>query len=196
METNFSKRRIAVFVSGNGSNFEAIAQAAQQGVIPSCEVALCVCDRPGAGALLRAERLGIDTLVFSARDYASKAEYEAMIADALDAAGIQLVCLAGYMRIVGDTLLERYEGRIINIHPSLLPSFPGAHGIQDAFEHGCKMFGVTIHYVDKTLDGGRIIDQQGFHYDGDDINELEEMIHATEHRLYPATITRLLDTKL
>lgn len=186
-------RKIAVFVSGNGSNFEAIAVAAQRGDIPHCEVALCVCDRPGAGALERAERLGIKTLVFKAKDYASKAEYETMIADALEAEGVELVCLAGYMRIVGETLLQRFAGRIINIHPSLLPSFPGAHGIEDAFNHGCKMFGITIHFVDHTLDGGKIIDQMGFHYDGQDLDVLETMIHKTEHQLYPAVITRLLE---
>ena len=109
------------------------------------------------------------------------------------AAGVELVCLAGYMRIVGDVLLEAYGGRIVNIHPSLLPAFRGAHAIEQAMEYGVKVFGVTIHYVDASLDGGRIIAQRAFEYDGDDIEELEARIHAVEYPLYVETIKKLLD---
>ena len=115
-----------------------------------------------------------------------------MIADELDRLGIALVCLAGYMRIVGDELLGRYAGRIINIHPALLPAFPGAHAIRDAFEYGVKVYGVTIHRVDSTVDGGAIIAQEAVPYEGRDIDELTALIHSAEHRLYPAAIARLL----
>ncbi|MDE7123010.1 MAG: phosphoribosylglycinamide formyltransferase, partial [Alistipes sp.] len=107
-------------------------------------------------------------------------------------AGAELVCLAGYMRIVGDELLGAYGGRIVNVPPSLLPAFRGAHAIEQALEYGVKVFGVTIHWVDATLDGGRIIAQRAFAYEGDDAAELEAMVHAVEHPLYVETIDKLL----
>ena len=120
------------------------------------------------------------------------ADYEREIVRRLDAAGVELVCLAGYMRILGDVLLGAYGGRIINIHPSLLPAFRGAHAIEQAFDYGVKVYGVTIHYVDATLDGGRIIAQRAFAYEGGDLAELERRVHAIEHPLYVETIGRLL----
>ncbi len=186
-------KRIAVFASGNGSNFEAIAEAVEQGRIPDCGIALCVCDRPGAFVTERAARHGIPVFEFRPKDFGCKRDFERLIADRLDELGVDLVCLAGYMRIIGDELLGRYNGRIINLHPALLPAFPGAHGIRDAFEYGVKVFGITIHYVDETLDGGKIIAQRAFPYTGNDIAELEKMIHAEEHRLYPEVIAELLD---
>lgn len=107
---------------------------------------------------------------------------------------MELICLAGYMRIIGDVLLENYGGRIINIHPSLLPAFRGADAIGQALEYGVKVFGVTIHYVDATLDGGKIISQVAVAYDGSDREELEPLIHAQEHILYPRTVARILDS--
>ena len=184
-------KRLAVFVSGNGSNFEAIAEGCKAGAIDA-EVALCVCDKAGAYALQRAERFGIPTLVFNPKEFACKRDFERMIADRLDEEMIDLVCLAGYMRIVGEELLERYGGRIVNIHPALLPAFPGAHAIKDAFEYGVKVYGVTIHEVDATLDGGKIISQVAVPYEGDDIEELEAMIHKAEHKLYVETINKLI----
>lgn len=185
-------KKIAVFASGNGSNFEVLARACSDGRIPAT-CALCVCDKKGAYVIERAERLGIPVMQVSPKDFASKSEYEKAIADRLDAEGIDLVCLAGYMRIVSEELLGRYGGKIINIHPALLPSFKGAHGIRDAFEYGVKVFGVTVHYIDATVDGGKIIAQQAFPYDGDDIDELETKIHAVEHELYPRTVASLLN---
>lgn len=184
-------KRIAIFASGNGGNFEAIATGCSDGAI-SAEAALCVCDKPGAKVCERAERLGVPLLAFNPKDFSNKEAFETMIADRLDAERIDLVALAGYMRIIGPTLLKRYGGRIINIHPALLPAFPGAHGIADAFAYGVKVYGVTIHYVDHTVDGGKIIAQEALPYDGDDINELEEQIHCIEHRLYVETIEKLI----
>ena len=166
--------------------------AAERGELPA-RVVLLVCDRPGARVVERAAAHGVETLAFAPKEYASKADYEAEIVRRLDAAGVELVCLAGYMRIVGETLLGAYGGRIINIHPSLLPAFRGAHAIEQALAYGVKVFGVTIHYVDATLDGGRIIAQRAFEYDGGDRAELEAKIHAVEHPLYVETIRRLLE---
>ena len=185
-------RRLAVFASGSGTNFEAIVSACEQGVTGG-EVVLMVCDKPGARVVERAAAHGVETFVFAPKEYASKADYEREIVRLLDAAGVELVCLAGYMRIIGDVLLEAYGGRIVNIHPSLLPAFRGAHAIEQAMEYGVKVFGVTIHYVDASLDGGRIIAQRAFEYDGDDIEELEARIHAVEYPLYVETIKKLLD---
>ena len=185
------KAKIAIFASGSGTNFEAIAEACADGRV-AAEPVLMVCDKPGARVIERAERRGIETFVFSPKDYASKADFEREIVALLDARGVELVCLAGYMRLIGDVLLEAYGGRIINIHPSLLPAFKGAHAIADAFAYGVKVYGVTIHYVDASLDGGRIIAQRAFSYEGSDIDELESMIHAVEHVLYPETVEMLI----
>lgn len=187
-------KRLAVFASGSGTNFEAIAVACRDGVLDA-EVSLLVCDHPQAKVMDRAARFGVKTFAFTPGRYACKADYEKEIVELLDSMSIDLVCLAGYMRIVGPVLLGSYAGRIINIHPALLPSFKGAHAIRDEFEYGVKVFGVTIHYVDETLDGGRIIAQRAFEYYGDDIDEVEARTHEIEHGLYVETIGRLLSAK-
>ncbi len=189
---NTQKKKIAVFASGSGSNFEAIVCACENGTVDADVVAM-VCDHADAYVVQRAENHGVDTFVFSPKSYPSKAEMENAIADYLDSKGVDLVCLAGYMRIISDTLLNRYGGRIINIHPSLLPSFKGAHAVRDALEFGVKVFGVTIHYVDHTLDGGKIISQAAVPYEGSDLDELMTLVHAAEHKLYTATIAKLLE---
>ena len=188
------KTRLAVFASGSGSNYEAIAKACSEGLIDA-EVVLLVCDKPGAYVLERAKRYGTECFAFNPKEYGSREAYETVLATMLDERGVDYVCLAGYMRIVGKVLLERYERRIVNIHPSLLPSFKGAHAIQDAVDYGVKLFGVTTHFVDETLDGGRIIDQAGVVYEGSDIEELTNIIHGIEHKLYVKTINKLINKK-
>ncbi|MFR9670643.1 MAG: phosphoribosylglycinamide formyltransferase [Rikenellaceae bacterium] len=185
-------KRIAIFASGNGSNFEALAAACLSGEV-AAEVALMVCDKPGAGVVARAERLGVSALVLSPRDFSSKSEYEALIVERLREEGISLICLAGYMRIIGETLLGAFEGKIINVHPSLLPAFKGAHAIEQALEYGVKVFGVSIHFVTEELDSGGIIDQASFRYEGSDVRELEEMVHKVEHPLYISCLKRLVE---
>lgn len=185
------KRKLAVFASGSGSNFEAIAAACADGRLDA-EVVLMVCDRPGAAVVARAERFGIPSFVFSPKDYACKGDFEREIIRRMDAAGVELVCLAGYMRIVSDVLLDAYGGRIINIHPSLLPAFRGAHAVEQAVEYGVKVYGITIHYVDAVLDGGRIIAQRAFEYDGTDPEEVHRIGQKIEHALYVETIQKLL----
>ena len=184
-------KRLAVFASGEGSTFEAIAGACAEGRI-AAEVVLVVCDRPAARVVARAAAHGIETFAFDPKGYASKADYEREIVALLDSRQVDLVCLAGYMRLLSDVMLDSYEGRIINIHPSLLPAFKGAHAIEQALEYGVKIYGVTIHYVDRTMDGGRIISQQAFPYEGHDMAELEAMVHALEHELYINTINKLI----
>lgn len=187
-----AKHKIAIFASGYGSNFEAIATATLVGVIPA-EVALMVCDKPQARVVEVAQRMGIPSFVFSAKEYASKADYEREIVSRLREAEVELICLAGYMRIVGEELLAAYEGHIINLHPSLLPAFKGARAIEQAMEYGVKVFGASIHYVDSSLDGGRIIAQRAIEYDGDSIEEVTAKIHSIEHELYIQTISKLLN---
>ena len=186
------KHKIAVFASGYGSNFEVIARAAKAGEIPA-EVVLLVCDKAEARACQIAEQMNIPMFVFSAKEYASKAEYESAIVERCKQAEVELICLAGYMRIVGETLLNAYNGLIINLHPALLPSFKGARAIEQAFEYGVKIFGATIHYVDESLDGGKIIAQRAVEYDGDSLEEITAMVHKVEHQLYIETIKKILD---
>ena len=186
------KHKIAVFASGYGSNFEVIARAAEAGEIPA-EVVLLVCDKAEARACQIAEQMNIPMFVFSAKEYASKAEYEAAIVERCKQAEVEFICLAGYMRIVGETLLNAYNGLIINLHPALLPSFKGAKAIEQAFEYGVKIFGATIHYVDESLDGGKIIAQHAVEYDGDSLEEITAMVHNVEHQLYIETIKKILD---
>lgn len=186
--------RIAVLASGEGTNFEAIARACEEGTLEA-RVVLAVCDRPGARVAERAAAHGVETFVFDPKVYAAKADFEREIVARLNAAGVELVCLAGYMRIVGDVLLGAYAGRIVNVHPSLLPAFRGAHAIEQALDYGVKVFGVTIHRVDATLDGGPILAQRAFEYHGRDLAELEALVHRTEYPLYIETIGKLLENQ-
>ena len=183
--------RLAVFASGSGTNFEAIALACADGRLDA-GIVLMVCDNPDAAVVGRAARFGIPSFVFSPKSYASKADYEREIIAKMDALGVELVCLAGYMRIVSDVLLEAYGGRIINIHPSLLPAFRGAHAVEQAVAYGVKVYGITIHYVDAVLDGGKIIAQRAFEYDGNDPEEVHRIGQTIEHQLYIETIAKLI----
>lgn len=188
------RTKLAVFASGSGSNYEAIVEACRDGRIEA-DVVLLVCDKPGAKVLERAKRFGTESFAFNPKDYESSEAYETVLVSMLEERGVDYICLAGYMRIVGKVLLERFEQRIVNIHPSLLPSFKGAHAIQDAVDYGVKIFGVTTHFVDETLDGGRIIDQAAIVYEGSDIEELTNLIHNIEHKLYVKTINKLINKK-
>lgn len=184
---------IAVFASGSGSNFQAICDAVAEQKL-QVNVALLVCDHPDAFVLERAKKIHIETLVFDPKSFRSKVDYELMIAQKLNEKKIEWIVLAGYMRIIGETLLQLFPNKIINIHPALLPSFPGAHGIKDAFDYGVKVFGITIHYVDSGIDTGKIIDQESFKVVDDmSLEEIENEIHRLEHQLYPKVLQRLLN---
>ena len=149
-------------------------------------------DHRDAYVLERADKLGVKSYAFEFREFDSKAAYEQAIVDLLEEHQIELVCLAGYMKIVGPTLLGAYEGRIINIHPAYLPEFPGAHGIEDAWQAGVSESGVTIHWVDSGVDTGQIIQQVRVPRLADDtIESFEERIHAAEYQLYPQVLESL-----
>lgn len=188
-------KKLVIFASGSGTNAEAIIEACNSGFI-AAKVELIVCDKPKAYVLTRAKNHNIPTFVVKLSSYETKEAYEAAIVNKLDEIKPDLICLAGYMKYCGTVLLNKYEGRIINIHPALLPSFKGAHGIADAFNYGVKIFGVTIHYVDSGVDSGSIIAQDCFKYvEGETVDEIEARIHALEHELYPKTIKKLLEVK-
>lgn len=184
--------KIAVFASGNGSNFQALVDDARIAEAVY-EIALLVCDRPAAYVCTRARAHDIPIVSFVPKDYHDKAEYEAFVLEQLQAHHIEWIVLAGYMRLIGPTLLHAYEGRIINIHPSLLPSFPGKDGIGDAVRHGVKVTGVTVHIVDAGLDTGPILAQQAVTIaDGDTLADVEDKIHAVEHILLPKVVRQLV----
>lgn len=187
-----NRAKIAVFASGEGTNFEAIVAACERGEL-SAEVVLVVCDKPNANVVGRANEHKVECFAFSPKEYASKEYYEEEIVRRLDEKGVELVCLAGYMRIVGKTLLNSYAGRIVNIHPSLLPAFRGAKAVEQALEYGVKVFGITIHYVDESLDGGRIIAQRAFEYYGDSAEEVHQIGQRIEHTMYVETIEKLIN---
>lgn len=185
-------KNIAVFASGNGSNFQAIIDAVQAGTL-TASIKILVCDKPDAFAVERAKAAGIDYFEFRAKDFTDKQAYETEILAKLAEYQIDLIVLAGYMRLIGSTLLSAYEGRIINIHPSLLPSFPGKDAMGQALRAKAKVSGVTVHYVDAGMDSGPIIAQETVDIDEfETIETLQEKIHKVEHQLYPAVIQMLV----
>jgi phosphoribosylglycinamide formyltransferase-1 len=188
---------IAVFVSGNGSNLQALIDAEKSGNLAEAKIALVVSDNPEAYALKRAQEAGIKTFVLEAKAFKSRGEYDKKVMEQLRAAKIGLIVLAGFMRLLSDHFVDEYYGRIINIHPALLPSFKGTRGIKDAFDHGVKVTGATVHFVNKELDAGPIILQSPAQITEDDTLEtLEEKIHKIEHRLYPEAVRLFVQGRL
>lgn len=186
-------KKIAVFASGSGSNFQAIAVAAQAGIL-NAEISLLVCDKPGAFAVDRADMLRIPALVISPKSFPTKAAYEAEILQKLISLDVEMIVLAGYMRLIGPTLLEAYEGKIVNIHPSLLPAFPGKDAIGQALTAGVEKTGVTIHYVDEGMDTGPIIASASVKIDASETREsLQKKIQRIEHSMYPDVLEELLN---
>ncbi|MBU9788486.1 phosphoribosylglycinamide formyltransferase [Lentilactobacillus sp. IMAU92037] len=186
-------KNIAIFASGEGTNFTALTEYFKREKLP-LNVKLLVCDHSKVHVLDRATKESVPTFVIHFKDYPDKAAAEKVIAQKLADEQIDFIILAGYMRIIGPTLLAKYEGEIVNIHPALLPKFPGRHGIEDAFEAGVDTTGVTIHWVDSGIDSGKIIAQRKVPVHQDDrLSDLETRIHATEHKLYPEVIKQLLE---
>ncbi|MFC1631045.1 phosphoribosylglycinamide formyltransferase [Candidatus Omnitrophota bacterium] len=187
---------IAVFCSGNGSNFQAIVDSVKRGEIKA-NIALMVCDQPGAQALQRAKTEGIKGLLIERDNFSSKAEYEAEIIKNLEKENVELICLAGYMRLVGPEFVKKYQNKILNIHPALLPAFKGTQGIKDALDYGVKLTGVTVHFVDAEMDQGPIILQRPIEICDDDSEEtLAARIHQIEHQLYPQAVKLFVEGKL
>ncbi len=180
--------RIGVLASGSGTNLEAIAQAIDDGDVPA-EIAVVVSDNPSAFALERARRRGIATKVIELTDFPDRSAFDRAIVEILREAKVDLVVLAGYMKLVGHEIIDAFRDRIMNIHPALLPCFPGERGVVDALEHGVKVTGVTVHFVDEGLDSGPIIAQEAVLVEeGDDLETLHNRIHLSEYRIYPRAI--------
>ncbi|OGW82402.1 MAG: phosphoribosylglycinamide formyltransferase [Omnitrophica bacterium GWA2_52_8] len=188
-------KRIAFLVSGNGTNMENLVREIQAGRVPG-QAAVVISDNPRAGALERAKKLGVTTAVVERKDYETKQDFETGIEEALSQYEADLVCLAGFMRILSPGFVERHFGRIVNIHPAYLPEFPGAHAIKDAFEAKVKQTGVTVHFVDAGVDSGPIILQERVAVRPEDTLEtLEARIHEKEYRLYPEAVKLVLSGK-
>ena len=176
--------RLGILISGRGSNMVALAEAVREGRIPNAEVAVVISDQPGAAGLESAKDLGLDTLVIERRGR-SREEHDRETVAALKEHKVDLVCLAGYMRLLSSHFIETFPHRILNIHPSLLPCFPGLDAQRQTLAHGVKWSGCTVHFVDETLDGGPIIAQRIVPVlDGDTEESLSARILVEEHRLY------------
>lgn len=189
-------KNLAVFVSGNGSNLQAIIDAVKSGGL-KVNIALALSDNKDAYALARAKEAGIKGIFIDPKIYKTKKEFEQEIISVLEKEKVEAIALAGFMRILSPEFISRYKNRILNVHPALLPSFKGAHGIKDAFDYGVKMTGVTIHFVDEDMDHGPIILQEALRVDdGDTLGSLEEKIHKAEHKLYPEAIRLFSEGKL
>jgi len=185
--------RIAVLASGNGSNFEIIAQAVKEKEIEA-EIVLLFSDHSDAYVLERGKKFKVPSESFVLKEFPDKKAYESALLELLKSYNVELVVLAGYMRIIGKDLLRAFPNRIVNIHPALLPNFPGLHGIKDAYEAGVKETGVTIHYVDSGVDTGPIIAQEKVQVSEEDtLSDLETKIHQVEHRLYPQVLAKIVN---
>lgn len=196
MSTAPARKRVVVFISGSGSNMMALAQACQEPDFPA-EIACVISDKASAGGLAKAQALGIPTLVFERRIYASKAEHEQAILAALGEIDPDIICLAGYMRLISGEFIAPYAGRIINIHPSILPLFPGLHTHQRAIESGMKMTGCTVHFVTEGMDEGPVIGQAAVPVLVDDtVETLAARVLTIEHQLYPLALRLLAEGKV
>ncbi|MBB4825548.1 phosphoribosylglycinamide formyltransferase-1 [Sporosarcina luteola] len=186
-----SKQRIAIFASGSGSNFAALENACREGELPA-EIAVVITDRPAAFVVERAKQAGVRVVAFEPKAFPSKQQYEETILLTLREERVDWIVLAGYMRLIGPVLLTAYPSRILNIHPSLLPSFPGKDAIGQAVDHGVKVTGVTVHLVDEGMDTGPILAQQAVAVVEGDKEQTALAIHAVEHELYKTVLLKLL----
>jgi phosphoribosylglycinamide formyltransferase-1 len=189
--------RIGVLVSGAGTNLAALLEAQAQGRLGGATIGVVISNRPGARALERAQAAGVPALTIDHTAFGDRMAFETALAQALGVHRIDWVVLAGFMRLLTPHFLERFAGRVVNIHPSLLPAFPGAHAAKDALAHGVKLTGVTIHFVDEGTDTGPIIAQEGVAVaDGDTEETLLARVHAVEHRLYPEVVRWLAEGRV
>jgi phosphoribosylglycinamide formyltransferase-1 len=187
-----SRKRIAILISGRGSNMVALADAVREGKVADAEIAVVISDKPAAAGLDKARGRQIETVVIE-RQGRTREAHDREIVAALKARKIDLVCLAGYMRILSPEFIESYRGRILNIHPSLLPLFPGVNAHEQALTNGAKTSGCTVHFVDETLDGGPIIAQREVAVREDDtVESLSDRILVEEHQLYPEAVAKVL----
>jgi phosphoribosylglycinamide formyltransferase-1 len=187
------KKRIGVLLSGRGSNFEALAESVSAGRIPNAEIAIVISHREGAPGIERARARGIEARVIPSKGL-ERETYDRQVVAALQEKKVDLVCLAGYMRLLSPYFVQAFRGRILNIHPSLLPAFPGLESQRQALEHGAKFAGCTVHFVDETLDAGPIILQSAVPVrDDDTVDSLSARILAEEHRIYSQAVRIVLE---
>ncbi|WP_419058224.1 phosphoribosylglycinamide formyltransferase [Enorma massiliensis] len=188
--------KIGVLISGSGTNLQALIDEIASGNL-NAEIVLVVSSRPSAVGLKRAAAAGIQTLALSKEIYADPWDADEVIATELKRAGAEYIVMAGYMRKVHEPLLMLWPNRVVNLHPALLPSFQGAHGIQDAYDRGVKVTGVTVHFANAVYDQGPIIAQEPVRVEeGWSVDELEAAIHAVEHRLYPQVVELLVEGRV
>jgi phosphoribosylglycinamide formyltransferase-1 len=188
-------RRIGVLISGRGSNLQSIIDAGRAGRLDA-HIGVVISNRADAAGLVRAQEAGIEARIVHARDFPDKETCDHAITDILLDSRVELVCLAGFMRIVGKPLLDAFPNRILNIHPSLLPAFPGLDAQRQALEHGVRVAGATVHLVTSELDGGPIVLQASVPVlAGDTVDTLSARILVEEHRIYPEAIQRVLSGK-
>ena len=182
-------KKIGIFASGTGTNFEALADSKE--IQNLADIEIMVCDRPGAKVIKKAEKRDIKTFVFNPKTYENKKAYEKEILDKVK--DLDYIFLAGYMRILTGDFLENFPGKVINIHPSLLPKYKGIESIERAYEDREEYIGVTIHYVNEEIDGGEILAQDKFRVDYDkNYDQVEDQVHKIEHKLYVKTAAEIL----
>ncbi len=187
---------IAVFASGSGTNFQAIIDNVKKGYIPA-KVALLVSNNKNAYALERAKKAGIETFVLSSKDFKIREEYDKEVIKKLKEKDVALVVLAGFMRLVSPYFVREFKDKILNIHPALLPSFKGTHGIKDALEYGVKITGPTVHLVDEELDHGAIVLQEAVAVSDDDTEEsLHKKVQQKEYEIYPKAVKLFVEDKI
>jgi phosphoribosylglycinamide formyltransferase-1 len=190
------KFKLAVLVSGQGTNLQALIDQIKQGVL-AAEIAIVISNVKDAFALERAKNHGIKTVFLDPKSFADKKEFDGALIDRLQDEAVDLICLAGFMRILGKAFISNFSGKIINIHPSLLPAFPGLHPQRQALEYGVKFSGCTVHFVDEGVDSGPIILQSVVPlYDSDDEETLSKRILEQEHIIYPRAVQLMADNRL
>ena len=190
------KLNIAVLVSGRGSNFQAIIDAVEAGQV-NASISALISNVPGVQSLERAKKHGIKSFVIDHKTFKDKTSYEAELIRTIESLNVDLICLAGYMRIVGAEVIKRFRGKIINIHPALLPSFPGLHGQKQALDYGVKVSGCTVHFVDEGCDTGPIILQKVVPIKDDDTEgSLSARILEQEHKAYPEAIQLIAEGRV
>jgi phosphoribosylglycinamide formyltransferase-1 len=187
---------IAVFASGRGTNFQAIINAVKNGKL-KVGLSLLVCDNAQAPAIARAKKAGIKIALVERKDFSSREDFENRIIEHLKENRIDLIVMAGFMRMLSPYLVRKFKGRIINIHPAILPAFKGSQAIKDAFDYGVKITGVTVHFVDEEMDHGPIILQKAVSIEEKDtLKSLEAKIHQVEHQIYPEAIKLIIKKRL
>lgn len=188
--------KLGILASGNGTNAQAIIDKARAGLL-NAEICLVCSNNPEAGVLERAQKAGITSIVLQPRDFPNRESYDVALVKVFQACGTQALALAGYMRLLSKAFLTDFKGPVLNIHPAILPSFPGLHGIEDTLAYGVKIGGVSVHFVDEGMDAGPLIIQAALGIEaGLTTNQLAPRIHALEHRIYPQALQWLCEDRL